>query len=332
MGLPGWSQLAPAPDAPPGVSVSSANPNTSVAEAPTIRVVTSLVNLYFVVRDGHGRFVPDLKSGDCRVEEDNVPQRIEHFTPNRDMPLTLGILLDTSLSEQRMLAAEQRTGADFLQDVLRPKDEAFLFSFDVDVNLLDDFTNSVPALTRALDTAQVNSNTGNYAVGTIPAAGKPRGTLLYDAVYLAANEKLRLESGRKALILLTDGEDEGSRKSLDEAIEAAQKANAIVYVLLIRDTGFGMMEDAGAAPMRRLAQVTGGAVFIIGADQKKMQTAFAQINQELRSQYQATYTPTNPAHDGRYRKIQVTCQQARGSLRVQARQGYYALPPESTQP
>lgn len=312
---------------PPGAS----NPAVA-AEAPTIRVFTNLVNLYFVVRDGHGRFVPDLKSGDCQIEEDNVPQRIEHFTPRSDLPLTMGILLDTSLSEQRMLAAEQQTGAAFLQRVLRPRDEAFLISFDVDATLLADFTNNAATLSRAMDAAQVNSNTGNYATNTIPSIGRPRGTLLYDAVYLAANEKLNPETGRKALILLTDGEDEGSQKSLGEAIEAAQKANAIVYVLLIRDAGFGMMENSGVAPMRRLAQATGGQVFIVGADHKKMQAAFDQIDQELRSQYQATYTPTDAARDGKYRRIRVTCRQAGQSLHVQARQGYYALPPESAQP
>jgi VWFA-related protein len=331
------AQLAPTPDASPGSTASSAPPggsNSSIAaEAPTIRVFTNLVDLYFVVRDGHGRFVPDLKSRDCQIEEDDVPQRLEHFTPKSDLPLTMGILLDTSLSEQRMLMAEQQTGGAFLQRILRPRDEAFLISFDVDATLLADFTNSAPTLSRALDSAQVNSNTGNYATNTIPSIGKPRGTLLYDAVYLAANEKLRPETGRKALVLLTDGEDEGSQKTLDEAIEAAQKANAIVYVLLIRDVGIGgMLENPGLAPMRRLTQATGGRVFAIGADRKKMQAAFDQIDQELRSQYQAAYTPTNAARDGKYRRIRVTCQQAGQGLHVQARQGYYALLPESAQP
>lgn len=327
-----FAQLAPVPDAPPEAPPSSRGSGNSASgtnsQIPTFRVVTNLVNLYFVARDSHGRLVPDLAKADCTVYEDNAKQNLQNFAAHSDQPITLGILLDTSLSQQRVLPTEQQTGAAFLRRILRPKDEAFLISFDVDVAMLSDFTNSPGDLKRAMDGAQINSNTGNYANGTIPSIGKSRGTLLYDAVYLAANEKLNHEAGRKALILLTDGEDEGSQKNLESAMETAQKADTIVYVLLIRDSAAeGVLDDPGAGPMHRLAQATGGQVFPIGGDGKKMQAAFDEIDSELRTQYQAGYTPTNSARDGTYRHIRVECRQAGKNLRVQARQGYYALSP-----
>jgi len=326
--MAGWPQLAPAPDAPPEAPISSStsgNPEAgNNAQTPTFRIATNLVNLYFVVRDGHGRLIPNLTAGDCTVDEDNTRQMIKNFTARSDQPLTLGVLLDTSLSQAHVLPTEQKIGSAFLDLVLRPRDEAFLFSFDVDVAMLSDFTNQAADLSRAIAAAQINSNTGNYANNTIPSIGKPRGTLLYDAIFLAATDKLTHESGRKALILLTDGEDEGSQKSLDAAIEAAQKADAIVYVLLVSDSGG--LDNRGAGPMRNLAKATGGQTFPVGGDQKKMQAAFDEIENELRSQYQASYTPTNSARDGTYRHIRVACRQNGKDLHVQARQGYYALP------
>jgi VWFA-related protein len=246
--------------------------------------------------------------------------------------LTLGILLDTSLSQQRVLPKEQQAGAAFLQRILRPKDEAFLISFDVDATMLADYTSNPDRLKQAMDSAQINSSSANYATGTVPSIGKLKGTVLYDAVYLAANDKLRQESGRKALILLTDGQDEGSEKSLESAMEAAQKANAIVYVLLIQDEGLnGMFDNQGVGPMHKLAAATGGRVFEIGGNGRKMQLAFQEIENELRTQYLASYTPTNHATDGSYRHIRVECQQNGDKLHVQARQGYYAEQSEESQ-
>ena len=330
--IPACGQVVPMPDAPPESATPPSavvNPEQTISpQTPTFRVTTNLVNLYFVARDPHGKLAPDLAANDCAVYEDHAKQRLQNFTAHSDLPLTLGILLDTSLSQQRVLPTEQQAGAAFLRRILRSKDEAFLISFDVDVTMLADFTSNPGELKRAMDAAQINSNTDNYANGTVPSIGTPRGTLLYDAVYLAAEEKLNHETGRKALIVLTDGVDEGSRKNLETAIETAQKADAIVYVLLIRDSAAeGVMDDPGAGPMHRLAQSTGGQVFPIGSNGKKMQTAFDEIESELRTQYQASYTPTNSARDGAYRHIRVECQQGGKNLRVQARQGYYALPP-----
>lgn len=299
---------------------------------PIFHATANLVNLFFLVRDSHNKPVPNLTQADCTVDEDNTKQVLQNFTPKSDQPLTIGILLDTSLSQQHVLPAEQEAAAAFLRRILRPKDEAFLIGFDVDVTLLADLTGSPRDLKRAIEDASINSASSNYANGTIPSIGKPKGTLLYDAVYLAANDKLRHETGRKALVLLTNGEDEGSQTRLKSAIEAAQKANAIVYVLLIQDPGiYSISDDYGARPMRKLAVATGGKVFKIGANGRKMQAAFEEIESELRTQYQATYTPTNSKKDGTYRHIHIDCRQNGQHLHVQARQGYYAEPAAESQ-
>ncbi len=343
--LPGrmLAQVAPAPDAPPTADLPNQpqssgfqgqnqpagpdNPQKQPQSQPsaTLRVTTNLVNLFFLAHDSHGKLVTNLTATDCTVYEDGAKQTLQHFSAKSDRPLTLGILLDTSLSQQRVLPTEQQAGDAFLRRVLRPKDEAFLISFDVDVDMLADLTGSVPTLEHAMDRAQINSSSGNFANGTIPSIGKPKGTLLYDAVYLAANDKLRHESGRKALILLTDGQDEGSEENLKSAMEAAQKADAVVYVLLINDPGiYGTLDFTGAGAMHKLTKETGGRVFEIGHDGRKIQAAFEIIENELHAQYQASYTPTNHTADGGYRRIRVDCVQNDNALHVQARKGYYA--------
>ena len=304
-----------------GTSLSPTLPGIS-----TLRVSVNLVDLFFVVHDKSGKLVPNLTGADCSVFEDDAPQKLKSFTAQTDLPLSIGILLDTSLSQERVLPDEQKAASAFLRRILRPTDESFLISFDVTVDLLADWTSSPDDLKRALDAAQINSSSGNYANGTIPSITKPKGTLLYDAVYLASNEKLRQESGRKAMVLLTDGQDEGSDEKLQSAIEAAQKADAVVYVLLISDPGFyGMLDFSSDGAMHKLVEATGGEVFSIGKNGKKLPAAFNTIESQLRTEYQATYTPSNIVQDGSYRRIRVACQQNGQPLKVQARQGYYAV-------
>jgi VWFA-related protein len=221
---------------------------------------------------------------------------------------------------------EKESGATFLRDVLTPKDEAFLISFDINVDLLADYTNRASEISRALNKAQINTGAGT---GSVTGNGDARGTLLFDAVYLAANDKLRMEAGRKVLVLLTDGGDQGSQETLKTATEAAQKANAIIYVILIADHafyggGFGSINlaDSGARDMDRLAGDTGGRVINVGHDGKRLEDAFNQIQDELRTQYLLSYTPTNSKADGTFRKINLTCGKG---LKVQTRTGYYAL-------
>ncbi len=330
------AQSAPSPDAPP---VSTAPPpDDSPAGAPvtTLRVNSNLVSLYFTVRDKHGALIPDLTRDDCRVLEDKKEQKVRTFEARADQPLTLGILLDTSGSQQNVLPLEQQTGSTFLHRVLRDKDEAFLISFDVDVNLLEDYTNNAGTLSRAMSKAEINTAAGNGAAGipglgqgTIPTQGAPKGTLLYDAVYLASGDKLRQEAGRKAEILLTDGEDQGSKYRVQDAIEAAQKANTIIYVILIADRGFysggSIMLGGytGDQQMRRMTEATGGRVIDVGNNGKKLEAAFQQIEDELRTQYVMSYVPSNADFDGKYRAVEVQCKG--DGIKVQARHGYYAI-------
>lgn len=319
---------APPPQAEPGTAPERPSTPQSPASTgiPTLRVSVNLVDLFFVVHDKTGKLIPNLTQADCNIFEDDKPQRLKSFVAQSDLPLSIGILLDTSLSQERVLPEEQKAASAFLRRILRPTDEAFLISFDVTVDLLADWTSNPDDLKRALDAAQINSSSGNYANGTLPSITKPKGTLLYDAVYLASNDKLRQESGRKAMVLLTDGQDEGSEEKLQAAIESAQKADAVVYVLLISDPGFyGTLDFSSDGDMRKLVEATGGEVFPIGKNGKKLPTAFDTIESQLRTEYQAAYTPSNSVQDGSYRHIRVACQQNGQSLKVQARQGYYAL-------
>ncbi len=312
------------PAQPPKHSGTPQSPASAAIS--TLRVSVNLVDLFFVVHDKSGKLVPNLTRADCNVFEDDAPQKLKSFTAQTDLPLSIGILLDTSLSQERVLPDEQKAASAFLRRILRPTDESFLISFDVTVDLLADWTSNPDDLKRALDAAQINSSSGNYANGTLPSITKPKGTLLYDAVYLASNDKLRQESGRKAMVLLTDGQDEGSDEKLQAAIEAAQKADAVVYVLLISDPGiFGTLDFSSDGAMRKLVEATGGEVFPIGKNGKKLPAAFDAIEKQLRTEYQVAYTPSNSALDGSYRHIRVTCQQNGQTLKVQARQGYYAV-------
>ena len=223
---------------------------------------------------------------------------------------------------------EKEVGGAFLQEILRPKDEAFVISFDVNVDLLQDFTNSVHDLRAALNKAQINTGGGGGSIpgiggGPVPTSSTPRGTLLYDAIYLASHDELAREVGRKAMIILTDGEDQGSQLRIKDAIEAAQKADSICYVLLIADRGFyGFGGYSGDSQMRKLSEETGGRVITVGNKVEKLKQAFDQIAQELRSQYNAGYTPTNSKRDGTFRKVEIRAKQ---SYKVQARSGYYAI-------
>jgi VWFA-related protein len=291
----------------------------------TLHVNVNVVNLYFNVKDKHGRLIPDLTKDDFAISEDGKPQTVKYFSKETDQPLTLGLLIDTSGSQQMVLGIEQSVGAQFLQQVLRPKDMAFLINFDVNVELDQDFTNNGQQLRKALEEVKINRG-GGGAVG-IPGIGQgpfptsnPRGTLLYDAIFLAADEKLKSEVGRKAMIILTDGEDQGSQEKIETAIEAAQKSDAICYVLLIEDRG--MYNGFGSGLMKKLAEQTGGRVIEVGNKSDKLRDALDQISNELRTQYFIGYAPTNQKRDGSYRKVEV--KPKNGDFKIQARKGYYA--------
>src|SRR5271170_331964 len=305
------AQVAPSPDAPPQGPAGDPNQDDQTQPLETLKVNVNLVSLYFTVHDKRGALIPHLTKDDFTILEDKTPQKIKNFNAETDQPLTLGILLDTSGSQQNVLPLEQQAGAAFLSRVLRSKDEAFLISFDVNIDLLSDYTSNAHALSRAMDKAEINVGSGGGGIpgagqGPMPTSNTPRGTLLYDAVYLATHDKLQQETGRKAIIILSDGEDQGSVQKIQGAIEAAQKANTIVYVLLCADRAFygrGMytMGYGGDVAMKKMAEETGGRVIDVGNNGKKMENAFSQIEEELRTQYVASYTPTNTKLDGSYR-------------------------------
>jgi len=340
VGLPalavaGWAQLAPSPDASP-VSTAPAPPPDETPVA-SFKVNVNLVDLFFTVKDKNGNLVPHLNQQNCSVDENKAPQTLKSFVAETDQPLTLGILLDTSGSQYRLLPMEQGAAGQFIQQVLRAKDEAFLVSFDVNVDILQDYTNSPRLLTHALSKAEINTAGGNgsgipgLGGGTVPTIGDPKGTLLYDAIYLAANEKMNQETGRKAMIVLTDGEDEGSRMKIGDAIAAAEKNNVIVYVILLADRAMYWEQGEGYygySPAKRISDETGGRIIDVGNNGNKLEAAFQQIQDELRTQYVASYTPNNTNADGTFRKVTVNCHGDQGQeLKVQVRKGYYAPSP-----
>jgi VWFA-related protein len=324
------AQLAPSPDAPPVSNAPDAPPeDQSVA---TFKIEVNLVDLFFTVKDKSGNLVPHLTQNDCSVAEDKVPQTLKHFVAETNQALTLGILLDTSGSQQRVLPLEQQAGSQFLRQVLRQKDQAFLVSFDVNIDLLQDYTNNAHLLAHAMDKAEINTAGGNGAGGVpglgggpVPVHGTPKGTLLYDAIYMASNQKMNQETGRKAMIILTDGEDEGSEHKIGDAIAAAEKNNVMVYVILIADTGFygGFgFGYSGYSAAKRISDETGGRLINVGNNGNKLEAAFQQIEDELRTQYVASYTPTNTKQDGTFRRIAVQCKG--DGMKVQVRKGYFA--------
>jgi VWFA-related protein len=292
----------------------------------TLKVQVNVVQLFFNVKDKKGALIPNQTKNDFELFEDGKPQTIKYFTAESNLPLTLGILIDSSGSQMRVLEMEKEVGGAFLNDILREKDEAFVIDFDVNVDLLQDFTNDVRRLKAALNKAKINTGGGGgvpgMGGGPVPTSN-PRGTLLYDAVYLAAHDELSHEVGRKAMILLTDGEDQGSQLRIKDAIEAAQKSDSICYVLLIADRGFyGFGGYSGDSEMKKLAGETGGRVIEVGNKMDKLKDAFEQIARELRSQYNIGYTPTNNVQDGSFRKIEVHSKQG---YKIQTRSGYYAI-------
>jgi VWFA-related protein len=340
IGLPafavaGWAQLAPSPDAAPVSTAPAPAPDeTPVA---TFKQSVNLVDLFFTVKDKNGNLVPHLNQQNCKVDENKEPQTLKSFVAETDQPLTLGILLDTSGSQQRLLPMEVGAASQFIQQVLRSKDEAFAVNFDVNVDLLQDYTNSPRLLTHALSKAEINTAGGNgsgipgLGGGTVPTVGDPKGTLLYDAIYLAANEKMNQETGRKAIIILTDGEDEGSREKIADAIGAANRNNVIIYIVLCADREMYWSQGEGYfgyGYAKRIADETGGRLINVGNNGNKMQAAFQQIQDELRTQYVASYTPSNAKADGTFRKVSVDCHSDTDqNLKVQVRKGYYAPSP-----
>ncbi len=293
----------------------------------TLKVEVNLVNLLFTVRDKKGGLVGNLNKDDFKVFEDGKEQQVKYFNRETDLPLTIGLLIDVSGSQMNLIEIEKNAASQFFGTVLRKQDLAFLISFGEDSELLQDYTNSPNLLRAGLNGLQVNSGVSGVGPGPVPTISQPRGTVLYDAVYVASADQLKGQVGRKVLVLITDGEDEGSKYKISQAIEAAQKADAIIYGFYYVDRGLylshGMIFSGSSdSALRQMSEDTGGHVFHI--DRKTtLQQAFDELQEEMRSQYAIGYTPSNPAKDGTFRKIEIRT--GNKDWKVQARKGYYAI-------
>jgi VWFA-related protein len=303
-------------------------------QAATFSTDVRVVNLFATVRDAQGHLVPNLTKDDFTLEEDGQPQTIRYFSRESGLPLTLGLLVDTSISQKRVLAEERTASYRFLSQVLRPDmDRAFVIHFDRDVELLQELTESREKLDAALARLQTpklpQRKRGEPKVG-LWALG---GTALYDAVLLASEEVLesekvlekdelmRKQPGRKALILLTDGVDNGSKIGLFRAIESAQHADTLVYSILFtdRDAYDGAYASAnGKKALQRISRETGGAFFEV-SDSKPIARIYSQLEDELRNQYSIGYTPSSTGPG--YRKVLLRT--TRIGLEVQTREGYF---------
>jgi VWFA-related protein len=294
---------------PAGVSQnpSESAPNTDPSSE-TIKKNVNEVNVVFTVTDKHGRFVKDLKKDDFKVLDDNRPQQILSFRSETDLPLRVGLLIDASNSIRDRFKFEQEAAIEFLNQIIRQrKDQAFVIGFDTVAEVTQDYTDNTESLA--------------HGVRMLRAGG---GTALFDAIYYACREKLleppsNPEGTRRAIILLSDGDDNQSRVTREEAVEMAQRAGVIIYAISTNITG---QKSRGDKVLERFAETTGGRLFTPFKLQE-VSDAFTDIQSELRSQYAISYHPTDFVADGRYRTIDIDAA-GKKSLKVRAKKGYYA--------
>ena len=318
-------------------------------QQPSFSTDVKVVNVIATVRNKQGQIIHNLNKDDFTLEEDARPQTIRYFSRETDLPLTLGLLVDTSMSQRRVLGEERSASYRFLDQVLREdKDLAFLIHFDRDVELLQDLTSSRKQLQSALGSLKTPAPERQWG-GRDPSASRGRsvaGTTLYDAVLLASDELMKKQGGRKALIVLSDGVDTGSKVSLASAIESAQRADTMVYSILFFDEeaygggrgGYGSgprMGRRGGGPraripqtrpdgkkiLERLSRETGGGFFEVSRKQP-IEQIYDRIQEELRNQYSLGYTPDRTNAGAGYRKIHLAAKQK--ALIIQTRDGYYA--------
>ncbi len=296
-----------------------------------IKVDVNVVTALCAVRDKKGTLINNLSKDDFKLFEDGQQQTIKYFTRETDLPLTIGLLVDVSGSQANLIEIEKRAANEFFRQVLKKKDVAFLISFGADTDLLQDITGSPKLLQQGLDQLKLNAGFSGINAGPVPTANHQRGTVLYDAVSLAASDRLSKEVGRKAIVLITDGVDQGSTYRIERAIEDAQKSDAVIYSIYYTDPraymgpgGFSF-GGGGEGYLKRMSEETGGHVFKVDRSHT-LEDIFNQLQQEMRSQYAIGWTPTKDNRDGSFHKIDLKL--ADKNLRVQARKGYYAMPPQ----
>ena len=300
-----------------------------------IKVETNLTNLFFTAADKNRRFVGNLKPEDIRVLEDGQPQEIFTFQQNIDLPLSIAILIDTSRSEERVLPDLKIAARAFLENVLKSqKDEAAVLSFTGETTLEQGFTGNVERLRRAIDRVEFVPPSG-YVGGGVVVNGTPPisgtnqslagSTAIWDAVWATAEELIgsSAENTRRAIILLTDGDDTSSRMKMHEAIERAQKADSLIYAIGIGDR-YSFNIDEGA--LRKVTDQTGGRAYF-PKHERDLRDAFDQIQRDLREQYLVAYSPSNKARDGSYRRIEIQLVNPdlkQQNLKLNYRAGYFA--------
>ena len=351
----------------------AAAPLLSQQQGPTISVNVKLVTMFATVRDKHGALIRNLTKDNFALQQDGHPQTITYFAPDSDLPLTLGLLVDTSMSQRRVLDQERDASHAFLDHMLREdKDKAFVIHFDHEVELLQDLTSSRQKLEASLDLlgrpqfsqtggsgGSSGSDPDSTSGGSGGSGGGGRGsrgyggggTLLYDAVFLASDELMKKQQGRKALIILTDGVDRGSKETLRDAIETAERADTLVYSILFADhEGYGNGGGYGGGHMggggmggggmgggghrrypqesrpdgkrvlQQLSKETGGRFFEV-TKKETIEQIYSEIDEELRNQYALGYTPDKTDAAVGYHKIQLTTKQKDAT--VQTREGFY---------
>lgn len=346
--------------------------STTPANAPTttVKVNVNVVTMAVTVRDKHGAIVPNLTKDDFTLAEDGRPQTIKYFNLDKDLPLNLGLLVDTSMSQRNVIGDEEKASQHFLDQMLTDaKDKAFLIQFAREVDLLEDLTSDKNKLRAAIDQLGAPQFQRTSSDGSDPDSGSGSGghhyggggTALYDSIYLASNEVMKQQHGRKAIVVLTDGVDRGSKETLNSAIEAAQRADTVVYAIYYKGEeshnnggGFpgggrhgGMGYPGGGYPgggypgggrggqrpqqqesrvdgkkiLEQISGQTGGRVFEV----TKKETAdqiYTTIAEEMRSQYMLGYTPDKQSSDSGYHKIALAAK--KNDLAVQTREGYYS--------
>src|SRR5216684_1169269 len=310
-----------------------------------VRVETNLTNIFFTAADKQRRFISTLKREDVRVFEDGAPQETFSFQPNSDLPLSLAVLIDCSGSEERTLPEEKAAAQSFLESVLRPnRDEAAVVSFTGEVTLEQGLTGNIGRLRRAIDQVEFVPPSG-YIGGGVVVGGTPTppisgsqqalagSTAIWDAIWATSNELLSdaAEHTRRAIILLTDGDDTISQVHMQDAINRALKADALIYAIGIGDRyQFGINEGA----LKKITESTGGRAYF-PRNERELRDSFAQIQNDLREQYLVAYSSSNKSRDGLYRHVAIEIvnpETRKENLRLNYRPGYFARTPDSAQP
>lgn len=333
----GAQQMPPDPAAKPAASPTQTPP--PIDDGEVIKVDTEVVNVLFTAQDRNRRLMTSLRQEDIKLLEGGQVQEVVSFSRQIDLPLSLAILIDTSVSQQRTLPEEKSAATSFLETVMRPsKDEVAIISFTGESTLEQGMTNNLTRLRRAIERVQFVAPSGYIGGGVVTGGGVPGtpplssdnqliagSTAIWDAIWVTSDEILgpAPERTRRAIILLSDGVNTFGKKKLDDAVQAALRSEAIIYSIGIGDNFYSGV-DKGS--LNKISERTGGRAYF-PRDEMELRDAFRQIQDEMRSQYLVAYEPTNQNRDGSYRKIEITLsnpQLQKEKIKITHRQGYFA--------